>query len=172
MRLYAKAVNNIARDIVKALMDDGDIEVPATRVHEAEQDLAAIMKQYLADEEQVNRAAREALERRGMDQSQYARVRREMAEQHGHRLGDEGIDYIIDQMLEFLLISRNIDEVYADDPTMRKKIYRILKKHLAVEEEIDREVRARLKHLQEGTTQWEVEYRKQVEQMKRLKGLI
>jgi uncharacterized protein len=95
-----------------------------------------------------------------------------MADVRGFRMGDEGIEYIIGQMLEFLLISRNVEEVFSDDPTLRKKIFSVMKKHLDVDEEIDRETRSRLKHLQEGTPAWDVEYQKVVDQIRRAKGLI
>jgi hypothetical protein len=72
-------------------------------------------------------------------------------------MGDEGIEYVIGQMIEFLLISRNVEEVYAEDTSLRKKIFAIFKKHLDVDEEIDREARARLKHLQEGSSAWDIE---------------
>ena len=172
MRLYSKVVPAISREVVAKLMADGDIEVEHMRVADAEQDMAAIMKQYLSDEEAVNAAAREALDRRGYDPSHFNRIKREMADVRGHRTGQDGIDFIIDQMLEFLLISRNVEEVFAEDHVMRRKIHDVFKKYLVVDDEIDKEVRLRLKHLQEGTTDWDVEYRKQVEQLKRIKGLI
>ena len=55
---------------------------------------------------------------------------------------------------------------------LRKKIYQVFKKHLDVDEDIDREARSRLKHLSEGTQAWEVEYQKTVEQIRRNKGLL
>ena len=75
-------------------------------------------------------------------------------------------------MIEFMLISRNIEEVFSPDTALRKKIYVIMKKHLDVDEDVDREARSRLKHLQEGTANWEIEYQKTVEQIRRAKGLI
>jgi hypothetical protein len=87
-------------------------------------------------------------------------------------MGDEGIEYVIGQMIEFLLISRNVEEVYAEDTSLRKKVFQIFKKHLDVDDEIDREARARLKHLQEGTAAFEVEYQKTVELLRRSRGLI
>jgi hypothetical protein len=87
-------------------------------------------------------------------------------------MGDEGIEYVIGQMIEFLLISRNVEEVYSEDTILRRKIFGIFKKHLDVDDEIDREARARLKHLQEGTTAWDVEYQKTVELLRRSRGLI
>jgi hypothetical protein len=41
-----------------------------------------------------------------------------------------------------------------------------------LEEDIDREARGRLKHLQEGTGAFEIEYQKVLEQIRRARGLI
>jgi len=172
MRLYPKVIPAISREVIQTLMTDKDIEVEPLRIADAEMDMSAIMREYLANEERVNQATREALDRRGYDHSKFAQVKREMADVRGFKMGEEGIEYVIGQMLEFLLISRNVEEVFSDDPVMRKKIFTIMKKHLDVDEEIDREVRGRLKHLQEGTPAWDVEYQKTIEQIRRARGLI
>src|SRR4051794_38889584 len=172
MRLYPKVIPIIAREAVQKLMQESDIEVEALRIADAEMDLAAIMREYLSNEERVNQATREALERRGYDHSKFNQVKREMADVRGFKMGDDGIEYVINQMIEFLLISRNVEEVFAEDHQIRKKIYQEFKKHLDVDEDIDREARARLKHLAEGTQAWEVEYQKTVEQIRRNKGLL
>lgn len=172
MRLYPKVIPVLSREIVQKLMQEGDLEVEATRIADAEMDFSAIMREYLANEEKVNQATREALERRGYDQSKFNQVKREMADVRGFQLGDDGIEFIINQMLEFMLISRNIEEVFSEDNTMRMKIFAVMKKHLDIDEDIDREARGRLKHLDEGTTAYEVEYGKVVEQIRRARGLI
>jgi hypothetical protein len=172
MRLYPKVIPVISRETIQRLMQDGDIEVEAMRVADAEMDLSAIMREYLTNEERVNQATREALERRGYDYSKFNQVKREMADVRGFKMGDEGVDYIINQMIEFLLISRNVEEVYAADNVLRQKIFVTMKKHLDVDDEIDREARARLKHLQEGTSAFDIEYNKTVEQIRRARGLI
>src|SRR4051812_3847285 len=172
MRLYPKVIPIISRECVQQLTQDGDVEVEAMRVNDAEMDMSAIMREYLANEERVNQATREALERHGYDHSRFNQVKREMADVRGFKMGDDGIDYIINQMIEFLLISRNVEEVFAEDYVVRKKIYQVFKKHLDVEDDVDREARARLKHLSEGTQAWDVEYQKAVDQIRRNKGLI
>jgi hypothetical protein len=172
MRLYPKVIPAISRETVQKLMQDGDVEVETLRIADAEMDMSAIMREYLANEERVNQATREALERRGYDHSRFNQVKREMAEVRGFKTGDDGIDYIINQMIEFLLISRNVEEVFAEDNILRKKIHDIMKKHLDVDDEIEKEARARLKHLTEGTQAWDVEYQKTVEQIRRARGLI
>jgi hypothetical protein len=172
MRLYPKVIPIISRETVQKLMQDGDVEVEPMRVADAEMDLSAIMREYLANEERVNQATREALERRGYDYSKFNQVKREMADVRGFKMGDEGIEYVINQMIEFLLISRNVEEVYAQDNVLRQKIFAIMKHHLDVDDEIDREARSRLKHLQEGTSAFDIEYNKTVEQIRRARGLI
>lgn len=172
MKFYPKVITAIAREIIQTLTSDKDIEVDTIRVADAEMDMAAIMREYVATEERVNAATREAMKRRGYDHSRFQQVKREMADVRGFKMGDEGIDYVIDQMLEFLLISRNVEEVFSDDAAMRRKIHLIMKKHLAIDEELDREARNRLRHLQEGTAAWDIEYQKTLEQLRRTRGLL
>lgn len=172
MRLYPKVIPTIAREVVQTLMQDGDIEVEPMRIADAEMDMAAIMREYLASEERVNQATKEALERRGYDQSKFAQVKREMADVRGFKMGDEGIEYVIGQMMEFLLISRNVEEVYAEDPVLRRKITLVFRKHLDIDDELDKEARSRLKHLSEGTPAWDIEYGKVMDQLRRARGLI
>jgi len=172
MRLYPKVIPVISRECVQALMKDGDIEVEAMRVADAEMDLSAIMREYLANEERVNQATREALERRGYDFSKFNQVKREMADVRGFKMGEDGIEYVVNQMIEFLLISRNVEEVFAPDNVLRSKIFAVMKRHLDVDEEIDKEARSRLKHLQEGTSAFDIEYNKTIEMIRRARGLI
>src|SRR3954469_14827258 len=147
MRLYPKVIPVLSREVVQKLMQDGDVEIETMRIADAEMDMSAIMREYLANEERVNQATREALERRGYDGSKFNQVKREMADVRGFKMGDDGIEYVINQMIEFLLISRNVEEVFAADNVLRQKIFGVFKKHLDVDEDIDREARSRLKHL-------------------------
>jgi uncharacterized protein len=172
MRIYPKVIPIVSREIIQKLTADGDIEVEPMRIADAEMDMSAIMREYLANEERVNQATREALERRGYDQSKFNQVKREMADVRGFKMGEEGIEYVINQMIEFLLISRNVEEVFSADNILRGKIHAIMKKHFDVDEEIDREARSRLKHLQEGTSAFDIEYNKTIEQIRRARGLV
>src|SRR5512138_2859356 len=135
MRLYPKVIPVISRETIQLLMQDGDIEVEPMRIADAEMDLSAIMREYLTNEERVNQATREALERRGYDYSKFNQVKREMADVRGFKMGDEGIEFVVNQMLEFLLISRNVEEVYAPVNVLRSKILVVMKKHLDVDDE-------------------------------------
>ena len=130
MQLSSKVIPSISRETIQLLMQGGDIEVEAMRIADAESDLSAIMREYLSSEEQVNQATREALERRGYDHGKFDQVKREMADVRGFKMGDEGIEYVIEQMIEFLLLSRNVEEVYVGDDVLRPKLRAVMKKHL------------------------------------------
>ena len=133
MRLDPTAIPAISREAIAVLTREGDIEVEPTRVADAEMDLAAIMREHLTSEERVNQATREALERRGYDVSRFAEVMREMADVRGFKLGDEGIASVVGQMSEFLLLSRNVEEVFSADDVLRAKLGAVMAKHLAAE---------------------------------------
>ena len=56
--------------------------------------------------------------------------------------------------------------MFAEDEEIRTMINTAIGKYLGVDEELDREVRHRLKHFREGTAEWEVEYAQLINQMR------
>jgi hypothetical protein len=169
MRLYSGKVPAIAAEAVRALLASKDIEAESPK--EVEADMAAVLNQYLADEREVNERAKDVLERTGKSQSEYARVRTLVADEKGIKVGDETLDYLLDQAVEMLMHSHHVDEVYVEDVELRRKMAPVFKKHMAVDSALDAEVRAQLRHVREGTREWEVEYARVLEQVKRKKGL-
>ena len=75
------------------------------------------------------------------------------------------------QIIESFMQSTHVEEIFADDATLRKRMADILKKHMQVDDEIDAEVRRRIKNLEEGTATWEVEYQKALDQIKKNRRL-
>jgi hypothetical protein len=169
MRLYSGKVPTIATEVVRALLTTNDIESESPR--EVEGDVASVLNQYLGDEREVNERAKDILERTGKPQSEYARVRELVAQEKGIKVGDEALDYLLDQVVEMLMHSSHVDEIYVEDVELRRKMAVIFKKHMAADARLDVEVRAQLKHVKEGTRQWEVEYARVLDQVRRLKGL-
>ena len=94
-----------------------------------------------------------------------------LSDEKGIKLGDDALDYLLDQVVEMLMHSGNVDEVYAADVELRRKMAPVFKKHMAVDSSVDTEVRGQLRHLREGTRDWEVEYARVLDQVKRRKGL-
>jgi len=111
------------------------------------------------------------LQKRNLPYEQFGKVKRALAGEKGFGLGDEGLDWMTNQMIESFMQSPHVEEIFAEDAVLRKKMADILKRHMMVDDEIDAEVRKRIKNLEEGTATWEVEYNKAVDQIKRNRGL-
>jgi hypothetical protein len=169
MRLYSGKIPSISAEIVRALLTSNDIEAESPKQVEA--DVAAVLTQYLADEREVNDRAKDLLERTGKPNTEYSRLRQLVAEEKGIKVGDDALDYLLDQVVEMLMHSNHVDEVYVEDVELRRKMAPIFKKHMAVDSAIDTEVRAQIRHVREGTREWEIEYARTLEQVKRKKGL-
>jgi hypothetical protein len=169
MRLYSAKIPTIATEIIQHLVDAGDIEVESK--DEAELDIQAVLKEYLRMEREITEEAKDFLENRNLSHGQFGKVKRAKAEERGFGLGEDGIIWICNQVLETFMHSRFIEEIYASDADMRRKMKAILRRQMMVDEELDAEVRQRIKNLQEGTSHWDVEYSRVMDQIKKKRGL-
>ena len=169
MRLYAGKIDTIAAEVINRLTTDGDLEVSDGR--EAQLDVASVLKEYIRVDKELTERAKDILQIRGLPHSHLARTKRQLAEQKDFGLEEEAVSWITTQMLETFMQSRNVEEVFGEDVVLRKKIKEIVTKHMAVEEELDSEVRQRLKNLQEGTGAWDIEYARVMDQIKQKHGI-
>lgn len=170
MRLYRRLVPKIAKDIVRGLLAEKLIDIEDGHRDEAELDVAGVLVEYLNAEEKLMSDAKDEMERRKFPQEKYGLVKRALAEQRNLKIGDESLDYILEQVTESLFDSKHISEVFAEDHDIRRKTREILGKYSGVDEELDREARGRLRNLREGTPEWDVEYQKTIKQLRTLKG--
>jgi len=169
MRLYSGKIPSVGSEIVKALLDAGDIAVSDRT--EAEMDVQAVLKEYLRVDREITEKAKDLLQKRNLPYEQFGKVKRALAGEKAFGLGEEGLDWMTTQMIESFMQSPHIEEIFVDDTVLRKRMADVLKKHMQVDEELDEEVRRRIKNLQEGTSTWEVEYGKVLDQIKRNRGL-
>jgi uncharacterized protein len=169
MRLYSGKIPSVATEIVKTLVEAGDIAVSDRA--EAEMDVQAVLKEYLRLDREITEKAKDVLQKRNLPYDQFGKVKRTLAGEKAFGLGEEGLDWMTTQMIESFMQSPHVDEVFVDDSVMRRRMSDILKKNMQVDEELDEEVRRRIKNLQEGTSTWEIEYGKVLDQIKRNRGL-
>jgi hypothetical protein len=154
---------------VRILLAANDIEAESPK--EVEADIESVLKSYLSTEHEVNERTKELLERTGRGSTEYNRVREQIAESKGIKVGDETLDYLLDQVVEMLNHSHNVDEIYVEDIVLRRKMAAVFKKHMGADSSLDAEVRAQLRHMKEGSSTWDIEYQRVLEQVKRKKGL-
>ena len=170
MRLFSGQITPLSEEIVRALVDSKDFEVEAKR--EVVLDVESIFKSYLQTEREATEKAKDLLSTRGMQPGELQRIKKLVAEQKGIKVGDEMMDFLLDQLIEMLMHSNNVEEVFVEDHDLRRRMRPVLKKYLDVDNALDNEVRSRLKHVQEGTRTWEVEYQRVMSDIQRRKGLV
>jgi len=169
MRLYKTKIPGLASRIIERLTRDGDIEVAS--VPEANLDVEAVLNEYLRLDRQITEEAKDLLEARNLGYGHFSRVKRDLSERRGIGAGDEVLSWICNQILETFMQSPHVEEIFAEDVVMRKKIKDILQAGMAMEGEMDREVRERIKNIQEGTEAWELAYRSKMQEIRRKHGL-
>ena len=169
MWLHRAKAPKLAEDMVRALTQAGDIECESPR--EVQADLEAVLTQYVADEQEITEKARDLIAARNLGQNEMGRMKKLVADQKHVKIGDDAIDYLLDQLIEILMHSSNVDEVFAEDYELRRKMRDPLRKQLVEDQAFEQEVRGRLKHVQEGTGLWEIEYRRMMDEIRRRKGL-
>jgi hypothetical protein len=169
MRLYRGKIETITDDILRTLKEAGDIEFE--NEPEAKLDIESVLKEYLRLDREIVEEAKNRMEVRGLGYSNLGRVKSQVSKERGGPGQEEVLPYLLEQILNILFHSANIAEIYADDADLRKKITPILRKHMEVENDLDREVRSKIKNLQEGTSDFEIEYTRVMEQIKQKRRL-
>jgi hypothetical protein len=169
MRLSSAKIPSIAHEMVGLLVHAGDIETASPK--EVQADLESVLGQYVRDEQEVNDKAKELLAARGLPQTEFNKLKKLLASDRKIKLGDEAIDYLLDQLVEMLMYSTHVEEVFAEDVQLRLRMRGPLRNAAADEQKLHEAVRGQLKHVQEGTAVWEVEYQRMMDDIRRRKGL-
>jgi hypothetical protein len=169
MRLFSGKIPVIATEIVQSLTQGNDIETEAP--NEVQLDVESVLKEYLRQERRVVDEAKTRMETRGAPYADLGKVKSQVARDQRLPVGEDLLPYLLEQILEMLVHSQNVEEVFAEDTVLRKKITAILRRHMDVEQELDREVRGKIKNLEEGTAAFETEYARVMDQIKRNKKL-
>ena len=110
MKLYAAKVETIANEVIGKLVADGDLEV--SDGHEAQLDVASVLKEYLKVDKELNDRTKYIMEIRGLPHSAFGRTKRTLADQKAFGLGEEGLTWICNQIVELFMRSPHV-EAYA-----------------------------------------------------------
>jgi hypothetical protein len=114
MKIYRKVIPKIAKDVVRSLLANRAIEVEDGHRDEAELDVAGVVVDYLNALDRLSSDAHDALQRHSLPPESLGRVKRSLAESRKVITGDGALEYVMDQMIEALFNSKNIEEVFFD----------------------------------------------------------
>jgi hypothetical protein len=170
MLLTPMKVHDVAREMLQLLQAEGHIESSMPR--EVQLDLEAVLNQYIRTEQELIARARQTLDSRGLSNRDFGRVLQTLADQKGVKVGEEAMDYVLEQLLEMLLNSSNVDEIYAEDHDLRRQLRIPLRKLEDLEMQKSEKKPARVVSLapEEATPSWELEYNKLLEDIRRRRG--
>jgi uncharacterized protein len=173
MRIFRGRIEPTAKDIVTALVSAEFIEIEASSLEEVYKDVEAVMHEYIRVEREIIDRAKDIVARQGLDYGAVNRIKRNLAKDKRVGLDDDALDYLVKQTIEALESSGYVEEIFGEDHELNKVIAPVLKTSMAPDEELDTEVRKKLKHISEseGSRSWEIEYKRIKEDISRLKNL-
>jgi hypothetical protein len=169
MKLFSGKIIIIAAEVVAALVEKNDID--AEDPNEVELDVQAVLKEYIRTDRALTNDAKDLCEARGMPLSMYQKVKRQLAEQRGFPADEDATDYIMDQIIGAFMQSQFVEEIYSEDHELKQTMKTVIKRHTEFEDELDKEARTKIKNLEEGTHDWDIEYARALAQVKRRRGL-
>lgn len=182
MRLPEKLVERIADRIIRELGEERVIEVEDPYTFKKK--IIAVFNTAEEEERMLDEKTREVLkekldllEESSLDyRTAYRAVRAKLAEEMNIHTGRRERMNQIANMIKDLIMSEDSVEIYEEPQYIRNRIRQILMEAVKEEEEIDREVRERIKsyskRIVEGTPEWNHLYRRIYEDALKRRGLF
>lgn len=170
MRLYEGLIPTMATEMAKVLLEAEFLDVEPGYESELELDIQAVLKEYVRMDKEISRAARDA-SYADPTGSNHFKLKKRFARERNFKIGDDSLEYIVQQLIGGFFHSAVVEEVYAEDHDLRRIITPVLKRHMETEAKLDIEVRSKIKNLEEGSRTWDIEYQKAMENLKRTKKI-
>lgn len=167
MRLFGTMVQPLTKDIIDTLMQREMIEFVEQQRPEVEADVRAVFDEYLRTERNLTEKAKDLAQARGLSFSDHNKIKRQLAEEQRFGLYEESVGYLATQILEVLLHSNHVEEIFAEDHEIRTAIMPVLRRRMGTGNEIEAAARKQLRNLKEGTLDWEIRYRQEMERLQR-----
>ena len=172
MKLYKARIPAIAHDVIETLCNESAIEVAVENRAEAEKDLVAILEEYMRRDTDLRESVREHMSTFSVPYNEFGKVRSQIADRNGHPTGDEVQRYIARQCIENFMISRFVDEVFAEDRELIKRVREIIEKYDVDEHALRTEASEQIRNVTEGTVDYEIALSKAMRDVKKRHGLL
>lgn len=171
MQLVGSKISAIKQEVIKALVESKLVEIEPENTEEVGLDIEAVLKEYLRRDRLLTDKAKDEAQKRGLEFGAHHKIKRTLAEKERFPLYDESLGYICNQLIETLLHTQHVEEVYGEDHELRAVIAPVLKHHMSAGDGVDLEVRKRIKNLQEGTQDWEIRYQQEMARVRAARKL-
>jgi len=172
MRLQKTQINPLVNTIINALTLQNEFvkiapyepredeprrpgPLPTSMVDELRKDISGVLYNYLNTDQRLHNLAREQVEREGVDHSEIYNRKRALAKREDFGLGDDAPNFIITQLIEALLHSSSVDEIYASDAELRATLLPELREAMSNQRNVSHEMAQRVRQITQIGNQWE-----------------
>jgi hypothetical protein len=178
MRIHQKLQERILLDLFERLQRQGFVEYGEDPERCADL-LRGVLQADLREEEELEEEVSRVIEanrdkfREVPAYQMTSRIRRQIARERGIILDNEArLRDIARKMTEAIWNSSTFSEVYAEDAELQRFIRLVFDHHLAIEERLREEAKKRLRNLEYGSTEYEVQFRRVMDELRERDGLI
>ena len=133
------------------------IESPQTglMVEEFRKDICAVLNSYVQTDRRLTDEARRLVEARGDDPSMIYAEKRRLAKHENFGLNEDAPSYIVGQLIEALLHTESVEEIYAQDKEIHSLLLPEIRDIMSNQRNLQQEVEQRIKYLEKGSESWE-----------------
>jgi len=124
-------------------------------VNEFRQDIRAVLNNYVNTDRRLTDEARKLVESRGDDPSMIYSEKRRLAKHENFGLNEDAPSYIIGQLIEALLHTESVEEVYAQDRDIHMLLLPEIRDIMSNQRNLQQEVEQRIRNLERGSETWE-----------------
>jgi len=147
-----------SENIVSHLLNKKYIEV--TDKTEAAKDVDSVFVAYKNTEQHVSNLAQETIAKNDISRDYFYKTKLSIARQNGIEIGENAVAYLIKQIIAVMMQSPYVDEVYAEDHVLQKNIRPFIREIFAKNKTIDKKIKKQLRHVDENTEKWKIEYQR------------
>ena len=182
MRLYRNQISKLVDTIIRVLTEENEIVEIAERPpviedknvvkwsnrkpeYEGEdklflwpefrQDIRAVLNNYVNTDRRLTEEARKIVSARGDDPSMIYAEKRRLAKHENFGLNEDAPSYIVGQLIEALLHTESVEEVYAQDREIHLLLLNEIREIMSNQRNLQQEVEQRIKTLERGSQTWE-----------------
>ena len=151
-------IHKISEAIIRNLVKGNHIDVINNT--EAIKDVEAVFISYHNTEQHISRKAQEIIATSGLSRDRFHETKKMLAKQNGIEIGAETSTYLIKQIIGTMMQSKYVDEVYSEDHVLQRNMRQFISELLDESKSVDKKIKKHLKHVDENTEKWKIEYQR------------
>jgi len=158
MYFQKEIIANISKNIIFSIKNNKYLDILPSKIKNAEMDIAFVLLRIWKNNREIDYNTEKLMQNKGINNKYFSQIRHNILTTWMDGENKDVIYNITIRILNILLKSCNIDEIYVDNNILQNKINNILIENLLITSEINRIVINNLTGYKKGTSEWEILY--------------